>query len=225
MNVSGEHRVTASRERVWQALHDPNLLRACIPGCEEVQEVEPHQFSGRMMARIGAVSTVFTGQILLSDEAFPKGWQVAAHAESPSAGWADGTASIRLSSVSGGTMVAYRLHVDPGGRLAAVGDRLLRGVAMRMANDFFTRLAEHLMPEHPIEEPEDRAEPAGTAPRRKVLPLAPTPEPPLPAAAPLATEPPLPARMGRGQRIIITVGVAYCLLVWLSMGLALFHRT
>lgn len=224
MNVSGEHRVAVGQERVWQALHDPDILRACIPGCEDVQEVEPHQFSGRLMARIGAVSTVFTGQILISDEAFPKGWQMAAHAESPSAGWADGTATIRLSSVSGGTVVAYRLHVDPGGRLASVGDRLLRGVAMRMANDFFTRLAEHLMPEHPTEEPQDRADPAGTAPRRKVVPLAPTPMAAPPPAAAVPPETTGPARMGRGQRIIIAVGVAYCALVWLSMGLALFHR-
>lgn len=224
MNVSGEHRVTATRERVWQALHDPDILRTCIPGCEDVQELEPHQFAGRLMARIGAVSTVFTGQILITDEYFPKGWQVAAHAESPSAGWADGTATVRLSAVSGGTVVAYRLHVDPGGRLAAVGDRLLRGVAMRMANKFFTRLAEHLMPEHPKQEPEDRADPAGAPPRRQVLPLAPTPAtspPPSPAAT---AAPAKPQGMGRGQRIIITVGVAYCALVWLSMGLALFHR-
>lgn len=228
MNVSGEHRLATTRERVWQALHDPDLLRACIPGCEDVQEVDPHQFAGRMMARIGAVSTVFTGQILISDESFPKGWQMAGHAESPSAGWADGTANIRLSSVSGGTVVAYRLHVDPGGRLASVGDRLLRGVAMRMANDFFTRLAEHLMPDHPpehrMEDPEDRADPGGTTPRRKVLPLAPMPAAAPPAATVAPAEAAKPAGMGHGQRIIITVGVLYCMLVWLSMGLALFHR-
>ncbi|MGE5516140.1 MAG: CoxG family protein [Bacteroidota bacterium] len=220
MNVSGEHRVAAPREQVWQALHDPDILRVCIPGCEDVQAEEAHVFTGRMVARIGAVSTVFTGRLMLSDESFPKGWQVAAHAESPSAGWADGTASVRLTAVSGGTMVAYHLHVAPGGRLAAVGDRLLRGVAMRMASDFFTRLTEQLMPETQGSEPQDRSDPVAVPPRRKVLPLAPTPAPTTVAPAESAG----PERMPRGQRIIITVGLAYCAFIWLSMGLALLHH-
>lgn len=220
MNVSGEHRVAATRERVWQALHDPEILRVCIPGCEDVQAEEPHVFAGRVVARIGAVSTMFTGRLMLSDETYPKGWQVAAHAESPSAGWADGTASVRLAAVSGGTMVAYRLHVAPGGRLAAVGDRLLRGVAMRMASDFFTRLTEHLMPETQGREPQDRSDPVAVPPRRKVLPLAPTPTP----AHVARVEASGPERMPRGQRIIIAVGLVYCAFVWLSMGLALLHQ-
>lgn len=222
MNVSGEYRLAATRERVWQALHDADILRACIPGCEDVQAVEAHQFAGRMMARIGAVSTVFTGQVLLSDENYPKGWQVAAHAESPSAGWADGTASIRLASVAGGTLVAYRLHVDPGGRLASVGDRLLRGVAMRMANDFFTRLTEHLMPEPPTEEPQDRAEATAAIPRRKVLPLAPTPDsPPATAVTPALVQ---PEAMPRGQRIIILAGWLFCAFILVSLATAVIKR-
>lgn len=225
MNVSGEHRVAATRERVWQALHDAEVLHLCIPGCEDVHAEEAHVFTGRVMARIGAVSTVFTGRLMLSEESYPKGWQVAAHAESPSAGWADGTANVRLSSVSGGTVVAYRVHLDPGGRLAAVGDRLLRGVAMRMANDFFTRLTEQLMTPSHSGDPQERSGPDAIPPRRKVLPLGPDPQPAAAPAAKAASGPPAPAGMPRGQRIIIGVGLAYCAFVWLSMALALLHRT
>jgi carbon monoxide dehydrogenase subunit G len=224
MNVSGEHRVAASRERVWQALHNADILRACIPGCEDVRAVEPHVFAGRIVTRIGAVSTVFTGRLMVSDESYPKGWHVAAHAESPSAGWADGTASVHLAAVSGGTMVSYRMHVDPGGRLAAVGDRLLRAVAMRMATDFFNRLTELLMPEPQGGPPQDRSDPGTVPPRREVLPLAPTPEPPAPATSAASTPEPAGGPMPRGQRIIIGVGWAYCAFILLSMGLALLHR-
>ncbi|HLO77900.1 MAG TPA: SRPBCC domain-containing protein [Magnetospirillum sp.] len=227
MNVSGEFRVPTARETVWRALHDPDTLRVCIPGCEDVQAIGDHQFAGRMMARVGAVSTVFTGHLIVSDETFPKGWQVSAHAESPTAGWADGTANVRLAAVSGGTLVTYRIHLDPGGRLASVGDRLLRGVAMRMANDFFTRLTEHLMPEPPAAGPEaqipqDRSDPNATPPRRMVLPLAPTATaPPVRsgAAEPNAAEPP-----SRAQRIIILVGWIYCAFILFSMGLALIRQ-
>ncbi|HTH16890.1 MAG TPA: carbon monoxide dehydrogenase subunit G [Magnetospirillum sp.] len=224
MNVNGEYRVAAERERVWTALHDPETLRACIPGCEDVQEVSPHEFSGRVMARVGAVSTVFTGRLLVSDEDFPMGWQISAHAESPSAGSADGTAAVRLSSVGGGTLVAYRIHVDPTGRLASVGDRLLRGVAVRVANDFFARLAERLTP-HPIEaEPQDLAEPGTAPPHRVVQPLAPTGAPPQPSAPPathVAEAGPTGMFRSKAQRIIILVGWVYYAFVLLSMGLAL----
>jgi carbon monoxide dehydrogenase subunit G len=224
MNISGEHRLSADRERVWTALHDPEILRGCIPGCEDVQAVGSDQFVGRLMARVGAVSTVFTGRLFISDESFPKGWQLNAHAESPTAGWADGTARIHLASVAGGTVVTYRLHVDPGGRLASVGDRLLRAVAVRMANDFFTRLTELLMPSEPAKEPQEMAEPGGPAPRRMVLPLAPTSAadtaPPSPAVPPHPPQGKSPA-----QRLIIMVGLAYFAFVLLSMTLALLSRS
>ncbi|MCR6631773.1 MAG: carbon monoxide dehydrogenase subunit G [Magnetospirillum sp.] len=226
MNVNGEYRVAAEREAVWQALHDPATVRACLPGCEDVQAVSPQQFAGRMMARVGAVSTVFSGRLFVSDEAFPKGWQISAHAESPTAGWADGTARIQLSPVSGGTMVAYRLQVDPGGRLAAVGDRLLRGVALRMANDFFTRLTEHMMPHPPANDPQDRSEASPNAPRRVVAPLAPIGATAAAAAAPPPSpaKPAAPERASTGQRIIIGVGLAYFVFVLTSMTLGLLSR-
>lgn len=220
MDVSGEHRLAAGPDRVWRELHDADTLRACIPGCEDVQVITRDQFVGRLMTRIGAISTVFTGRLMVSDEHFPKDWEVSAHAESPSAGWADGNAKIRLSPVSGGTMVSYRIHVEPGGRLAAAGDRLLRGTAMRMANDFFTRLTERLMPASaPSGDPMDRAAPAATPSHRIVPALAPTASPPT-----ATVEHPAPPPKSRAQDIIIRIGWAFCAFILLSMALALSMR-
>ena len=228
MNLNGEHRIAATRERVWRAMRDTDTLRQCIPGCEDVQSVDKSHFNGRLMTRMGAVSTVFSGQVLVSDERFPKQWRVAGHAESPSAGWADGTADIGLAEVPGGTVVSYRLNLQPGGRLAAMGDRLLRGVAMRMANDFFTRLTERLMPEPPdrppANDPVDRSDAAATPPRRVVLPLTPTP-PAAPAASAArsgssAGAAPAPPQ-SRAQRIIITVGWVFCAFILLALGYAM----
>lgn len=221
MNITGEHRVAAPPERVWRAMHDADILRVCVPGCEDVQSVAEDHFAGRLMTRIGTVSTAFTGHLMVSEQKFPIGWQISAHAESPSAGWADGTATIRLSPVSGGTVVAYRLRVDPGGRLASVGDRLLRGVVMRMAAEFFNRLTENVMPEPSWAEPQDRSPPIATTPRRLIQPLMPAAAP---TNRPAAAIPAEPAALPRAQRIIITIGGLFCAFILLSMGLALLSR-
>lgn len=189
MNVNAEYRIPARRERIWETLRDPETLRACIPGCEDIQQVSAGEYSGRLMARVGAVTTVFAGRLRLDDEDFPKGWTVSAHMESPSAGWADGHATVVLTEEAAGTVLGYRVKLDTGGRLASVGNRLVQGVAIRMANDFFTRLIERMKP-HPIAtEPQELAEPGATPPKRIVTPLAPTSSPVEAAPSPTVTQP------------------------------------
>lgn len=193
MNVNGEYRIPASRERVWEALHDPEVLRACIPGCEELRRTSDTEFEGRMTAQVGAVTTAFAGRLTLTDERYPDAWAMAAQARSASAGWADGQATVTLTSESGGTVLGYRARIEPGGRLASVGGRLLHGVAIRMANEFFARLIERLRP-HPLAaEPQELAEPLTNVPPRLVTPLAPTSAPTRSATAAPAINPPRPS--------------------------------
>jgi len=215
MNVDGEYRIPAPRERIWEALHDPETLRACIPGCEDIHKLAEGEYAGRLSARVGAVTTVFAGTLRLSDEDFPGAWTVSAQVESPSAGSAQGWASVVLTAEATGTVLSYRARMEAGGRLASVGNRLLHGVAIRMANDFFTRLIERMKP-HPIAtEPQELAEPVAKAPRRIVNPLAPTsapvegPAPSHPATPPPAENAGLPGVDSHSPlvtKIIITAG-------------------
>jgi carbon monoxide dehydrogenase subunit G len=188
MNVNGEYRIPTSRERVWEALHDPEVLRACIPGCEELRRLSETEFEGRLIAQVGAVTTAFAGRMTLTEEKYPDAWAMIAQVRSASAGWADGQATVTLTAETGGTVVGYRARVEPGGRLASVGGRLLHGVAIRNANEFFTRLIERLRP-HPLAaEPQELAEPVTGIATRLVTPLAPTTAPPdTPPASVVAT--------------------------------------
>lgn len=221
MNVNGEYRIPATRERVWEALHDPEVLRACIPGCEEVRRVSDTSYEGRLTAQVGAVTTAFTGTLTLGEARHPEHWTLTARVESAQAGWADGHATVDLDQNGAATLLAYRARIDPGGRLASVGGRLLHGVAIRMANDFFARLIERLRP-HPLAaEPQELAEPiSGTRPRRIVTPLAPTSAPagtatpPVEAPPPPLPDEPTPARQNR----VLIIGSA----LWAAIAACLF---
>lgn len=175
MNVNGEYRLPASREKVWEALHDPDVLRACIPGCETLSSVAPEAFEARFTAQVGAVTTTFSGRATLAEEDYPRGWSLSAHVQSPTAGFADGDATVTLTAEGGATVIGYRARVEPGGRMASVGNRLLHGVAIRTANEFFARLIERLAPPAPGLAPQEMAEPVPTPlPPRAVHAIAPT---------------------------------------------------
>lgn len=192
MNVNGEYRLPAPREAVWEALHDPETLRSCIPGCDEFRRTGPDVYEGRITTQVGAVITTFSGRIVVSDEDFPRGWALSAHLQSPTAGYADGEASVTLTAEGFGTVLGYRARIDPGGRMASVGNRLLHGVAIRMANEFFARLIERLKPPSTGAAPQELAEPVPvTLPGRAVNPIAPTTAPsPGPKTPPIGRPPP-----------------------------------
>lgn len=176
MNINGEYRIPASRERVWEALRDPEMLRACIPGCEDLHLTADGSYEGRLTTQVGAVTSVFAGRARLEDEDYPRAWVVSAQTRSQSAGFADGQATVTLTAEGEAvTVIGYRAKLEPGGRLASVGNRLLHGVAIRMANEFFVRLIDRLKPRKPGSAPQDLAGPVVTTlPPRMVVPVAPT---------------------------------------------------
>jgi uncharacterized protein len=222
MNVNGEYRIPAPRERVWQALHDAETLRACIPGCEEVRRNEDGVFEGRLTVRVGAALSAFSGQASVGEVDYPNGYTVTAHVQGVASGSADGEATVTLTPEGGGTLVSYRARLEPHGRLATVGPRLLHGAAIRLANEFFVRLIERLTPRTPAAIPQELAEPVPVPrPAGSIKPIAPAP---LPAAAarpgvddpvqvPLAT-----GNLSRTSARILWGGV----LVWLIIVLLLF---
>lgn len=229
MNVNGEYRIPASRERIWAALRDPEALRACLPGCEEARRVDDGSYLGRIATQVGAVNAVFTGRVEVRDADYPRSYRVVARAESLSAGSAEADATVTLTAEAEGTLVAYRARIDPHGRMASVGPRLLQGLAFRMANEFFVRLIERIRPTHPTGEALDRAEPVPVGmPAGAIAPIAPAPEAvavpgsnPLSAHA-LAQAPgpqpeQTPADWTRSKSVILAVGT----LIWLFIAVLL----
>ena len=208
MNVNGEYRIAVRPEAVWKALHDPAALYACVPGCEAVRQVADGVYEGRFAVEVGAVSTVYTGRATIGEAEFPHRYVVSAHVHSPTAGHADGVATVTLTPERGGTLVGYRARIDPAGRLAGVGERVLHGTAIRVANEFFTRLIERLQAEAARVAPLDQAAPG---PHRQVVvvqPIAPA-APPLPSE-PTTTQPPPPSL---ARATILAVGTSLWVLI------------
>ena len=142
---SGEFRIHATREAVWQALNDPVVLQRCIDGCDAMQRVDDTHFVATVRARIGPVSATFHGEVTLQDLDPPRAYTLVGAGKGGAAGFARGEAKVRLEeTVSGETLLRYEIEAKVGGKLAQIGSRLIDGAARKMADDFFGRLSEAL---------------------------------------------------------------------------------
>ena len=170
MKMTGEFSIAAPREAVWQALNDPDVLKLCIPGCDEIVKRSDTEFDAKVTARVGPVRTKFTGQVTLSDIDPPNGYTITGEGKGGAAGFAKGGAQITLEARDGGTLLRYTVTASVGGKLAQMGSRLVDGVAHKMAEQFFARFTEQLQPavatvpevpaEVAVEAPPPVAEPA-----------------------------------------------------------------
>lgn len=142
MMMSGEYQLAAPRQEVWNKLNDPAVLKACIPGCEELEMVSPTEFVAVAKNKIGPVSARFKGRVQLSDLDPPNGYRISGEGEGGVAGFAKGGANVRLSDhESGGTVLSYDVEAQIGGKLAQLGQRLINGAAKKLADEFFQRFA------------------------------------------------------------------------------------
>jgi len=142
MDMNGEYRIAASRERVWQALNDPDILRQAIPGCEELTSLSPTELEAAAKARIGPVSARFKGKVVLSNLNPPESYTLSGEGTGGAAGFAKGEAQVTLVSDGDATILRYVVKASVGGKLAQVGQRLVDGAARKMADEFFDRFAE-----------------------------------------------------------------------------------
>lgn len=142
MNMSGEVQLAASRETVWAKLNDADTLKACIPGCEELEKVSDTEFRAVAKTKIGPVSARFKGRVTLSDLDPPSGYRISGEGEGGVAGFAKGGAVVRLTEAEGGTKLSYEVEAQIGGKLAQLGQRLVNGSAKKLADDFFAKFAE-----------------------------------------------------------------------------------
>ncbi len=140
MDFDGEHRIDAPRLRVWQALNDPVLLAACIPGCEKLDATGPGAYTATVALKVGALAARFTGLLTLTDVVEAQSYTLKGQGQGGVAGFVGGSAHVALVDDGEATLLRWKAAGEIGGRLASVGGRLLHGFAVKTANEFFSRL-------------------------------------------------------------------------------------
>jgi uncharacterized protein len=141
MDMTGEYRIAASRDKVWEALNDPEILKQCIPGCELLEKTSPTEMNGKVVAKVGPVSAKFGGKVTLSDLDPPNGYKITGEGSGGAAGFAKGGAVVTLAEDGDGTLLTYKVEANVGGKLAQIGSRLIDGAARKMAGEFFAKFA------------------------------------------------------------------------------------
>lgn len=152
MELKGEHHIAAPREKVWAALNDPNVLRACIPGCETLSQSGENGFDAVVMAKVGPVKARFSGAVQLSNIKPPESYTISGEGKGGAAGMAKGGADVVLVEDGDGTLLKYTVMADVGGRLAQIGSRLIASTANKYARDFFARFGDIVTGKVPLED-------------------------------------------------------------------------
>ena len=136
--MKGSFDLAAPKQQVWDALNDPEVLKGCIPGCEEIDKTSDTSFSAKVIAKVGPVKAKFTGDVTLSELDPPNAYKISGEGKGGAAGFAKGGANVSLKdNESGGTTLEYAVTAQVGGKLAQIGSRLIDSTAKKMAREFF----------------------------------------------------------------------------------------
>ena len=146
MEITGEQLIPVPQAEVWRGLNDPEVLKACIAGCEAIERVSDTEYRVVMVAAVGPVKAKFNGKLVLSDLNPPNSYSLSFEGSGGAAGFGKGSAQVSLKTEGAGTRLTYSAKASVGGKLAQVGSRLIDGVARKMADDFFTAFNEKLAP-------------------------------------------------------------------------------
>src|SRR4026208_719482 len=146
MEMTGEQLIPLRQHRVWEALNDPGILKACIPGCDSIEKIAATEYKVVMTAAVGPVKAKFNGKLLLADLNPPHSYSIAFEGSGGAAGFGKGGAQGNLSPDGNGTLLTYKATASVGGKLAQIGSRLIDGVARKMADDFFAKFNQIVAP-------------------------------------------------------------------------------
>jgi len=170
MEMTGEQLIHASQAETWAALNDPAVLKECVPGCESIEHTGANDYVVLMTARVGPVSAKFKGRMTLSNIVAPDSYSIAFEGQGGVAGFAKGSADVRLASEGQATRLAYKVKASVGGKLAQIGSRLVDAAANKVAGDFFAAFNEKVgKPAHAAAGEHDEHHPA-PVPRDPDLP-------------------------------------------------------
>ncbi|MDE8346975.1 MAG: carbon monoxide dehydrogenase subunit G [Acidocella sp.] len=152
MDMTGERRIEASAETIWTALNDPEVLKACIPGCESIEKLSDTELKAVVAVKLGPISARFTGKVELSDLDPPNGYTISGEGQGGVAGFAKGGAKVSLLAEAGATTLSYAVNAQIGGKMAQLGARLIDSTAKSYAEQFFTKFAAIVAPPPPVVE-------------------------------------------------------------------------
>lgn len=170
MDMTGERRIAAPRQAVWDALNDTAVLKASIPGCESLERTAEDKMKATASVKIGPISARFSGNVQLTDIDPPNGYNIGGEGQGGVAGFAKGGAKVALTDDGGATLLRYEVHAQVGGKIAQLGARLIDATAKQMADAFFTRFTAQVETA--------AAPPAPVAVAEAAAPRAPEPMPP-----------------------------------------------
>jgi len=145
MDMRGQQHIPADRETVWNALNDPEILRVCIPGCQELTKSSDTEMTAVAVIKVGPVGARFQGAVTLSDLDPPNGYRISGEGQGGVAGFARGTAIVRLEPVDDGTLLHYEVEAQIGGKLSQLGGRLIDATARKLSGLFFEKFGQEIL--------------------------------------------------------------------------------
>lgn len=146
MNLTGSKTINADIQTVWAGLLNPEVLKACVPGCTEMAGSPEDGFEATVVQKVGPVKATFHGAVQLSEMVEHKSLTMTGEGKGGAAGFAKGGANVTLSAVPEGTQLDYDVEAKVGGKLAQLGSRIIDGFAKKMADQFFTNFQEAVEP-------------------------------------------------------------------------------
>lgn len=156
MDMQDSQRIAAPRAVVWAALNDPDVLKACIPGCDSIEKLGENELQAHVTLKIGPVKASFSGKVTLSNIDPPNGYTISGEGQGGAAGHARGGADVRLEEEGEETVLNYTVRAEVGGKIAQLGSRLIDATAKKLAGEFFDKFAEVVAPETESDETPDQ---------------------------------------------------------------------
>ncbi|OJX30334.1 MAG: carbon monoxide dehydrogenase [Burkholderiales bacterium 68-12] len=164
MEMQGSRLLAVTQQQAWDALNDPEVLKACIPGCDSIEATGDHSYALVNAIKVGPVAAKFKGAIELAEVNAPHSYTLHFEGNGGVAGFGKGSAQVALTPGEAGCTLAYTVHATVGGKIAQVGQRLIDGVAKSMAESFFQRFDEEMQRRYPAPAAEEAPGAAEAAP-------------------------------------------------------------
>ena len=149
MDMTGQRTLQVTQQQAWEALNDPEILKACIPGCQKFEPAGDQKFAVAAGIKMGPVSALFNGHVQLTDIVAPQSYKLNFDAQGGVAGFGKGESAVEIKPLEKGCELHYTVHSSVGGKIAQLGQRLIDGVAKNMAEDFFKRFDQEMQRQYP----------------------------------------------------------------------------